>query len=86
MPTWALPGNAKGIYDLVDQGNTSFDFTFRHRVPAVGHFEMNNPTTKHETAALEWRAAVLRWRKMALARRRGIAPTEGVQRSRGDST
>ena len=42
MLTWALPGNAKGIYDLVEQGNTSFDFTFRHRVPAVGHFEMNN--------------------------------------------
>lgn len=42
MLTWALPGNAKGIYYLVEQGNTSFDFTFRHRVPAVGHFEMNN--------------------------------------------
>lgn len=41
-PAWALPGNAKGIYDLVEQGNTSFGFTYVHRVPAVGQFEMNN--------------------------------------------
>lgn len=86
MLTWALPGNAKGIYDLVERGNTSFGFTYVHRVRAVGQFENEQSTAKHETAALEWRAAVLRWRKTALARRRGIAPTEGVQRSRGDST
>lgn len=42
MPTWALPGNAKGIYHLVEQGNTSFGFTYVHRVRAVGQFEMNN--------------------------------------------
>ena len=49
----------KGICYLVEERNTSFDFTFRHRVRAVGHFEMNNPTAKHETAALRGRAAVL---------------------------
>lgn len=58
MLTWALPGNAKGIYYLVEQGNTSFGFTYVHRVRAVGQFEMNNPTAKHETAALRGRAAV----------------------------
>lgn len=77
--------DTKGIYHLVEQGNTSFDSLSASgsRYRAIRN---EQPTAKHETAALEWRAAVLRWRKMALARQRGIAPTEGVQRSRGDST
>lgn len=58
-PEGHVKQDAKGICYLVEERNTSFDFTFRHRVPAVGHFEMNNPTAKHETAALRGRAAVL---------------------------
>lgn len=41
-PEGHVKQDAKGIYYLVEERNTSFDFTFRHRVPAVGHFEMNN--------------------------------------------
>ena len=63
MLTWALPGNAKGIYYLVEQGNTSFDFTFRHRVPAVGQFEMNNRPQNTKPPLSEGER-----RKMTLAR------------------
>ena len=37
MLTWALPGNAKGIYDLVEERNTSFDFTFGIGFPLSGN-------------------------------------------------
>lgn len=85
-PEGNVKQDAKGICYLVEERNTSFDFTYVHRVPAVGHFKMNNrpQNTKPPLSEGEWRFHFAE--KMALARRRGIAPTEGVQRSRGDST
>lgn len=86
MLTWALPGNAKGIYDLVEQGNTSFDFTFRHRVPAVGHFEMNNRPQNTKPPLSEGERRFRFAEKMTLARWRDIGRPEGLQRSLGVST
>ena len=57
-PEGHVKQDAKGICYLVEERNTSFDFTFRHRVPAVGQFEMNKLIAKHKTAALRGRAAV----------------------------
>lgn len=85
-PEGHVKQDAKGIYDLVEQGNTSFDFTFRHRVPAVGHFEMNNRPQNTKPPLSEGERRFCFAEKMTLARRRGIAPTNGVQRSRGAST
>ena len=86
MPTWALPGNTKGIYYLAGRGNTSFGFTYVHRVRAVGHFEMNNRPQNTKPPLSEGERRFYFAEKMTLARRRGIAPTDGVQRSRGGST
>ena len=85
-PEGHVKQDAKGIYDLVKRGNTSFDFTFRHRVPAVGHFEMNNRPQNTKPPLSEGERRFYFAEKMALARRWGIAPTDRVQRSRGGST
>lgn len=58
-PAGHVKQDAKDIYYLVEERNTSFDFTFRYRVPTVGQFEMNKLIAKHKTAALRGRAAVL---------------------------
>lgn len=87
MLTWALPGNAKGIYDLVERGNTSFDFTFRHRVPAVGHFEMNNRPQNTKPPLSEGERRFYFCREDDACTAAGHCPNgRGVQRSRGGST
>ena len=85
-PEGHVKQDAKGICYLIEQGNTSFDFTFRHRVRAVGHFEMNNRPQNTKPPLSEGERRFYFAEKMTLARRRGIAPTDGVQRSRGAST
>lgn len=86
MLTWALPGNAKGIYDLVERGNTSFGFTYVHRVRAVGQFEMNNRPQNTKPPLSEGERRFYFAEKMTLARWRDISRTEGLQRSSGGST
>lgn len=86
MLTWALPGNAKGIYYLAGRGNTSFGFTYVHRVRAVGQFEMNNrpQNTKPPLSNGERRFCVGgRWRLHgggALPQRRGCSARAATQR------
>lgn len=76
----------KGICYLVEERNTSFDFTFRHRVPTVGHFEMNNRPQNTKPPLSEGERRFYFAEKMTLARWRDIGRTEGLQRSRGGST
>ena len=85
-PEGHVKQDAKGICYLVEEGNTSFDFTYVHRVPAVGHFKMNNrpQNTKPPLSEGEWRFHFAE--KMTLTRRRDIGPTDGVHRSHGGST
>ena len=72
MLTWALPGNAKGIYDLVERGNTSFGFTYVHRVRAVGQFEMNNRPQNTKPPLSEGERRFYFAEKMTLARRLNV--------------
>lgn len=85
-PEGHVKQDAKGIYYLVEERNTSFDFTFRHRVPAVGHFEMNNRPQNTKPPLSEGERRFYFAEKMTLARWRDIGRTEGLQRSRGGST
>ena len=85
-PAGHVKQDAKGIYYLVEERNTSFDFTFRHRVPAVGHFEMNNRPQNTKPPLSEGERRFYFAEKMTLARWRDIGRTDGVQRSRGGST
>ena len=85
-PEGHVKQDAKGICYLVEERNTSFDFTFRHRVPAVGHFEMNNRPQNTKPPLSEGERRVYFAEKMTLARCRDIGRTEGLQRSRGAST
>lgn len=78
-PEGHVKQDAKGICYLVEERNTSFDFTYVHRVRAVGQFEMNNrpQNTKPPLSNGERRFCVGgRWRLHgggALPQRRGAA-------------
>ena len=85
-PAGHVKQDAKGIYYLVEERNTSFDFTFRHRVPAVGHFKMNHRPQNTKPPLSEGERRFHFAEKMTLARRRGIGRTDRVQRSRWAST
>lgn len=85
-PEGNVKQDAKGICYLVEERNTSFDFTFRRRVRAVGHFEMNNRPQNTKPPLSEGERRFYFAEKMTLARRRDIDRTDRVQRSRGGST
>lgn len=85
-PAGHVKQDAKGIYFLIEERNTSIDFTFRHRVPAVGHFEMNNRPQNTKPPLSEGERRFHFAEKMTLARRRDIGRTDKVQRSHGGST
>lgn len=85
-PEGHVKQDAKGIYFLIEERNTSFDFTYVHRVPAVGHFEMNNRLQNTKPPLSEGERRFYFAEKMTLARWRDIGRTEGLQRSRGGST
>lgn len=85
-PEGHVKQDAKGIYYLVEERNTSFDFTYVHRVPAVGYFEMNHRPQNTKPPLSEGERRFHFAEKMTLARCRDIGPTDWVQRSRGAST
>lgn len=85
-PEGNVKQDAKGICYLVEERNTSFNFTFRRRVRAVGHFEMNNRPQNTKPPLSEGERRFYFAEKMTLARRRDIDRTDRVQRSRGGST